>query len=103
MSFLIHGDRRDAVVPGMSASKRQLAQISDVAWNHGATATEVAVVEDAHTCAAKDADGRDVIAEVAGQSGQAVSGTDTEVVSAEGRGCIEAGAAARIGALVPRR
>ena len=85
----------------MTAAKGQSAQVRNTSCNGSASAREIAVVEDSDARTAEDLDRRDVVSEITGELGQAVSRPNAEMISLEGRGCIEAGSAARVWAVVP--
>ena len=87
----------------MSVAERNRAQIGDTPVDPGVSIREIPVIEDLNPGSAKNLYRGDVVPEVAGQTRQAVTRADAEVVSGEVAAGVNTGPAARIRAVIPRR
>lgn len=98
---LADDERGDAIVPGLSATEADAAEVGYVAADHGVASTEIGVSEDLNARSAKDLDGGDIVSKPTREVGQTVAGADTEVVSLEIPSGVDARPTTGVGAAVP--
>jgi len=83
------------------AAERHVSKVGHAAVNLGASAGEVAIIEDTDACTTEGLNRGDVIAEVTGKSGKPVAASNAEVISGERGSGVEASPATRIRPRIP--